>query len=157
MIKTKKRLARKLRKYGIILDVTQFIDRKHQHCVWYNGQVALAEIDGYLIRIKAEGPVALTLYGEGKITAATPEHGTGDDFRMIMSPFFSDDSAVQTSVLWEHAKWQLWNSYCYEVYSSTNPAHLLREGIFNSEILTEVLLIELPELTEELKTAHCIK
>lgn len=152
MIKTRKRLERKLRKHGVTLNIKQFIDRKHQHSVWYNGEVATAEIDGCLIRIKAEGPVAVTLFGEGRITAATPECGTGDDFRTIMSPFFPDDNAVQTSVFWEHANWQLWNGYCYEVYSSTNPAHLLGKGIFNGEILSEVLLIELPELTKKLQT-----
>lgn len=54
-----RRLKSKAKKAGITLDVTQYIDKKHQNCLWYGGEVASA----------IRGDLELTIIASGDVIA----------------------------------------------------------------------------------------
>lgn len=46
-------------KYGVEIDVKQFIDKDHLDCIWYGGEVATIKYRGYTITIGAYGDIIL--------------------------------------------------------------------------------------------------
>lgn len=53
-------------KYGVEIEISQFIDKDHLDCLWYGGEVGTIKLqNGYIITIGAYGDIFLSGYIDG--------------------------------------------------------------------------------------------
>lgn len=141
-----RRLKSKAQKVGISLEVTQYIDKKHQNCLWYGGEVANAMRGDLELTIIAAGDVIAELADEnGELLAYSKDKSNSGCFYDEMKRYIPTDRVLRKSL--QMCRLQLLNNNWFEwsVFDRAENRYIgpgCFDNIFDEDDLLSILTVD---------------
>ena len=102
---------------GISVEVTDYIDDRHQDCLWYYGECAYFKYGDYDVSIVANGDIVATLLDENDNELEWVSRAGYREFYGAMSPYIKDDTQLYDfiddgSLVLDNNNW--WEMFVYK-------------------------------------------